>query len=79
MMKMNRGASEQVQNRRYRSWLSRESRGKMLIRRILGQCIQGDSRQIRPIRFEPLERRELMASDFYESAADQANSFLVQQ
>ena len=79
MMKMNRGASEQVQNRRYRSWLSRESRGKMLIRRILGQCIQGDSQQIRPIRFEPLERRELMASDFYESAADQANSFLVQQ
>ncbi|MBU6386086.1 MAG: tandem-95 repeat protein [Planctomycetes bacterium] len=76
---MNQGASEQVQNRRFRSWLSRESRGKLLIRRILGQCIEGDSRQIRPIRFEPLERRELMASDFYESAADQANSFLAQQ
>jgi cyclophilin family peptidyl-prolyl cis-trans isomerase len=79
MMKKNQGASEQVQNRRFRSWISRESRGKLLIRRILGQCIQGDSRQIRPIRFEPLERRELMASDFYESAADQANSFLAQQ
>lgn len=79
MMKKNQGAPEQVQNRRFRSWISRESRGKLLIRRILGQCIEGDSRQIRPIRFEPLERRELMASDFYESAADQANSFLAQQ
>jgi len=72
MTKMNRKASEQ-------GFRSQCAKGKLLVRRILGDSIPSGPKQTRQIRFEPLERRELMASDFYEAAGEQANSLLAQQ
>jgi cyclophilin family peptidyl-prolyl cis-trans isomerase len=70
MTKMNQQAS---------SWVSRNFKGKALVRRMLGDAVESNERPTRHIRFEPLERRELMASDFYEAASEQSQSYLIEQ
>jgi cyclophilin family peptidyl-prolyl cis-trans isomerase len=52
---------------------------KLQVRRILGESIRASHRETRQIRFEPLERRELMANDFYQAASEQSQSLLAQQ
>ncbi|MCE2812187.1 MAG: tandem-95 repeat protein [Planctomycetaceae bacterium] len=78
MTKMNQKASQDSRIGSFRSWVSQEKRGKLLVRRILGENIQTSHQQTRQIRFEPLERRELMANDFYEAASLQSQSLLTQ-
>ena len=79
MTNLNQTASEQVREYGLRSWVSGKTKGKMLVRRILGESVQASHRETRQIRFEPLERRELMASDFYQAASEQSQSLLAQQ
>ncbi|MEI6527396.1 MAG: peptidylprolyl isomerase, partial [Planctomycetota bacterium] len=79
MTSLNQPASEQVREYGLRSWVSGTNKGKMLVRRILGESVQASHREMRQIRFEPLERRELMASDFYQAASEQSQSLLAQQ
>ena len=69
MTKMNQQAS---------SWVSRNFKGKALVRRMLGDAVESNGRPTRHIRFEPLERRELMASDFYEAASEQSQSYWIE-
>ena len=55
-------------NRGHRKHLKRHARS--IIREVLnGLADSRDSRSNRSIRFEPLERRELMAADFFDSAS----------
>ncbi|MFM8398817.1 MAG: hypothetical protein ACKOAH_13390, partial [Pirellula sp.] len=75
---MNQKTSLQSRVQSFRSWVSQETRGKLLVRRILGENFQANHQQTRQIRFEPLERRELMANDFYEAASVQSQSILTQ-
>ena len=79
MTSLNQPASEQVRECGLRSWVSGTTKGKMLVRRILGESVLASHRETRQIRFEPLERRELMASDFYQAASEQSQSLLAQQ
>ncbi|MFZ4469135.1 MAG: hypothetical protein ACOYOZ_07735, partial [Pirellula sp.] len=46
---------------------------------MLGDAVESNERPTRHIRFEPLERRELMASDFYEAASEQSQSYWIEQ
>ncbi|MFN9627959.1 MAG: hypothetical protein ACK6AT_17030 [Planctomycetota bacterium] len=75
---MNQKASQDSRIGSFRSWVSQEKRGKLVVRRILGENIQTSHQQTRQIRFEPLERRELMANDFYEATSLQSQSLLTQ-
>ena len=51
---------------------------RSILRRVLGESVDAGKRSARPIAFEPLERRELMATDFFDAASSASQSRLLE-
>ena len=77
-MALNERDSLLASNPLFSNSLESKLKGRKWLRALLGRVLSDyDSREVRRINFEPLESRQLMASDFFDSTSLAADSLSI--